>query len=94
MNMPKVKTVRTKKRSALLKPSALLEVASHAAMGVAMGLALAFVLTHIPMLGVATLINHSAAPDTTRLVFVCACVTMSGIGAALTGLLFMMTEDN
>jgi hypothetical protein len=92
--MPKGATVRTKKPSALRKPSVLLETASNMAMGVAMGLAFALVLTHITALGIATLIDQSPAPDTAMLAIVCACVTMFGIGATLTGLLFRMTKDS
>jgi hypothetical protein len=51
--------VRPKKRSALIKPSLLLEATSHTAMGVAVGLAFAFLATHITALGIATLINYS-----------------------------------
>ena len=48
--------MRTKTRVALIK-STLLEVASHTAKGVAVGLAFAFILTHITALGIATAIN-------------------------------------
>src|SRR6267154_4986290 len=48
-----------KKRSALIKPSLLVEAASHTAMGIAVGLAFAFLATHITALGSATLINDS-----------------------------------
>ena len=50
--------MRPKKRSALMKPSLLLEAASHTAMGIAFGLAFAFLATHITALGIATLINY------------------------------------
>jgi hypothetical protein len=39
--------VRPKKRPALIKPSLLLEATSHTAMGIAVGLAFAFLATHI-----------------------------------------------
>ncbi len=52
--------MRPKKRSALIKPSLLLEVTSHTAMGIAVGLAFAFLATHITTLGIATLINDSS----------------------------------
>ena len=52
----KVGAVRIKNRAALIK-STLLEVASHTAKGVAVGLAFAFILTHITALGIATAIN-------------------------------------
>lgn len=92
--MLKVTTLRTNKPSALRKPSVLLEIASNMAMGVAMGLAFALVLTHITALGIATLIDQSPARDTAMLAIVCACVTMFSIGATLTGFLFKMIEDS
>jgi len=85
--------VRPKKRSALIKPSLLLEVASHAVMGVAVGLGFAFLVTHITALGVAALINYSADPDAVMLMFVGACTMTFGIGATLTGLAITLTED-
>src|SRR5216684_6299350 len=60
-DMPEVRPVRPKKR--LIKPSLLLEATSHTAMGVAVGLAFAFLATHITALGIATLINYSPTPD-------------------------------
>jgi hypothetical protein len=93
MNMLEVKTVRPKKWSALIKPSLLLEVVSHTAMGVAVGLAFAFVVTHITALGIATLINYSPAPDAAMLMFVGTCTITFGIGATLTGLAITLTED-
>jgi hypothetical protein len=58
--------VRPKKWSALIKPSLLMEATSHTAMGVAVGLAFAFLVTHITALGIATWINYSPAPDCER----------------------------
>jgi hypothetical protein len=84
--------VRPKKRSALIKPSLLLEVASHTAMGVAVGLAFAFLATHVSGFGVATLINYSRAPDAVMLMFVGTCTITFGIGATLTGLAITLTE--
>jgi hypothetical protein len=91
--MPEVRLVRPKKWSALIKPSLLMEVTSHTAMGVAVGLAFAFVVTHITALGIATLINYSPAPDTVMLIFVGTCAITFGIGATLTGLAITLTED-
>jgi hypothetical protein len=91
--MPEVSTVRPKKRSALIKPSLLLEVASHAAMGVAVGLGFAFLVTHITGLGIAALINYAPAPNAVMLMFVGTCAIAFGIGATLTGLAITLTED-
>ncbi len=91
--MPEVRLVRPKKRSALIKPSLLMEATSHTAMGVAVGLAFAFLVTHITALGIATLINYSPAPDAVMLMFVGTCGISFGIGATLTGLAITSTED-
>jgi hypothetical protein len=91
--MPKVKTVHPKKRFASIKLSLLLEVASHMAMGVAVGLAFAFLVTHIAALGIVALINYSPAPDAVMLMFVGTCTVTFGIGATLTGLAITLTED-
>jgi hypothetical protein len=91
--MPEVKSVRPKKRSTLIKPSVLLEATSHTAMGVAVGLAFAFIVTHITALGIATLIDCSPTPDAVMLMFVGTCAITFGIGATLTGLAITLTED-
>jgi hypothetical protein len=85
--------VRAKKWSALINPSLLLEATSHTAMGVAVGLAFAFIVTHIAALGIATLINYSRTPDALMLMFVGTCAIAFGIGATLTGLAITLTED-
>ena len=85
--------MRPKKRSVSIKPSLLLEASSHTAMGVAVGLAFAFLATHITALGIATLINYSPAPDVVMLMFVGTCAITFGIGATLTGLAITLTED-
>ena len=85
--------MRPRKRSAWIKPSLLLEAISHTAMGVAVGLAFAFLATHITALGIATLINYSPAPDAVMIVFVGTCAITFGIGATLTGLAITSTED-
>ena len=85
--------MRPKKRSALIKPSLLLEATSHTAMGVAVGLAFAFLVTHITAFGIATLINYSPTPDVVMLMFVGTCAITFGIGATLTGLAITLTED-
>jgi hypothetical protein len=91
--MPEVRPVCPKKRSALIKPSLLLEVTCHTAMGIAVGLAFAFLATHIAALGIATLINYSRTPDAVMIMFVGTCAITFGIGATLTGLAITLTED-
>ena len=69
-DMREARPVRPKKRSALIKPSLLLEATSHTAMGIAVGLAFAFLATLITALGIATLINYSPTPDVVMIMFV------------------------
>jgi hypothetical protein len=77
----------------LIKPSLLLEVISHTAVGIAVGLAFAFLTTHVTALGIATLINDSPTPDVVMIMFVGTCAITFGIGATLTGLAITLTED-
>src|ERR1700758_1649766 len=91
--MPEATPVRPKKPSALIKLSLLLEVACHTVMGIAVGLAFAFLATHITALGIATLINYSPTPDAVMIMFVGTCAITFGIGATLTGLAITLTED-
>jgi hypothetical protein len=62
-------------------------------MGVAVGLAFAFRVTHISALGIAALINYSLAPDAAMLMFAGTCAITFGIGATLTGSAITLTED-
>jgi hypothetical protein len=91
-DIPEVRPVRPRKRSAWIKPSLLLEAASHTAMGIAVGLAFAFLATHITALGIGTLINDSPTPDVVMIMFVGTCAIAFGIGATLTGLAITLTE--
>jgi len=84
--------MRAKKRSALITPSVLLEIASHTAMGVAVGLAFAFLAIHISPLGIATLISYSRTPHDLMVMFVGTCTIAFGIGATLTGMAITLTE--
>jgi hypothetical protein len=85
--------MRPKKRSGLIKRSLLLEATSHTAMGIAVGLAFAFLATHITALGIATLINYSQTPDAVMIMFVGTCAITFGVGATLTGLAITLTDD-
>ncbi len=69
-----------------------LEIASQGAMGVALGLAFAFMVILIPATGVSALIAKSS--DDTLRVFVCTCALTFGVGAAVTGFLLRMTQDS
>lgn len=85
--------MRPRKRSLLLEPTVLLELASHASMGVALGLMFALILTLIPAFGVSALLAGASNAHETLLTFVGTCVLMFGMGAALTGLVFRVTEN-
>ena len=81
------------KRPALTKFSQLLlELANHGVMGVAVGLAFAFLVTHVARSGVATLISQSQDPGSALLNFIGACAATFGIGAASTGSIMTLTE--
>lgn len=84
--------LHTKRPSGLITPSGLLKLVGHSAMGVAMGLAFALILILVDPSGIATLINHGGSQNIT--VFVGTLVLTFGIGATLTGVVFIMTEDN
>jgi hypothetical protein len=84
--------MQTKKPSGLVTPSGLLKLVVHAAMGVAMGLAFALILMVMDPSGTAALIQRGGGQVTA--VFIGTLMVSFGIGAALTGAVFMMTEDN
>jgi uncharacterized membrane protein len=84
--------MRTKKRTGLASPSGLLRLANHTAMGVAMGLAFALMLVLINPAGIVTLIDDGGRQAVA--VFVGTLVLTFGIGATLTGAVFILTEDN
>ena len=84
--------MRTKKPSGLVTASGLLRLVSHAAMGVAMGLAFALLLILIDPSGIATLIDPRGYQGLTM--SVSTLVLSFGIGATLTGAVFIMMEDS
>jgi uncharacterized BrkB/YihY/UPF0761 family membrane protein len=73
--------------------TSVLKLASHATMGVAMGLVFTLVLSIADPAGIMTLIKHSPAPGPTWSMFVGTVVLTFAIGATLTGFIFIMTED-
>jgi len=70
-----------------------LELACHAAMGVALGLVFSFALILNDAFGITTLISHGADAQTTTMIFVGTFTVAIGVGAALTGFLFTMLEE-
>ena len=84
--------MRTRKPSGLVTPSGLLRLVSHAAMGVAMGLAFALLLTLIDLSGNTLLVQHGGSQGITTSVGML--VLSFGIGATLTGAVFIMMEES
>jgi hypothetical protein len=84
--------MRTKRRPAAAISGTVLAVASHAAMGVALGLVFALIVIRTPFFGVLSLIDLSTDPATTMTVFVGTAVSMFAVGAALTGFILMMED--
>jgi hypothetical protein len=82
-----------KKPAALQKSVILLELACHAAMGVALGLVFSLAMILNDTLGISTLIAHGADTQTTTTVFVGTFTLAFGVGATLTGFLFTMLEE-
>jgi len=88
--------VHTKKPSGLITPSGLLRLIGHASIGVAMGLAFALILVVADPPGIATLLKHGGSQAISGFVgtFVGTIVLTFGIGATLTGVVFIMTEND
>ena len=82
--------MRTNRPSGLLSSVAITRLLAQAAMGTAMGLAFALLLVVVNPSGVASLIQDGGSPA----VFVGTLVTMFGVGAALTGAVLMVSEEN
>lgn len=83
--------MRTKSSVTLL--AATIKLAGHTAMGVALGLAFVIFLTRFGPAEIMTVINGSAHPRATLILFESTVVLSFAVGATLTGLVFMMTED-
>jgi hypothetical protein len=83
--------LHTKRPSGLIK-SGLLKLVCHAAMGVAMGLAFALILMLVDPSGIATPVAHGGNQGIA--VVVGTLVLTFGIGATLTGVVFIIMEDN
>lgn len=84
--------MRTKKPAGLASPSGLLRLLSHAAMGVAMGLAFALFLVLVNPSEIATIVEHGGTHALTELVG--TLMLAFGIGATVTGVVFVIMEDD
>ena len=80
--------MRVKKSPDLISPAGVIKLLTHAMMGAALGLAftLALILANP---AVAELLNHGGSAA----VFVITLVTTFSIGATLTGVVFIISED-
>jgi hypothetical protein len=83
--------VKARNPTRLMGRSGFMRLAGHGAMGVAMALAFALLLTLIDPSGIATLVVHGGHQAIA--VFVGSLVLTFGIGATLTGSVFIMTEN-
>ncbi|MGA7806608.1 hypothetical protein [Bradyrhizobium sp.] len=71
----------------------MIEMACHAAMGVALGLGFSFALAQIDSSAIASLIAHSANPTTTTIIIVSYFTLAFAVGASLTGFVFTMMQE-
>lgn len=86
-----VMSMRVKTSSLLF--TSVLKLLGHSMMGIAVGLAFAFVLTRFDPLGIIAQINNNAVPGLTPAILTDTIVLSFAVGATLTGLVFMLTED-
>jgi hypothetical protein len=84
--------MRTKKPAGLVSRSGMVRLLSHAAMGVAMGLAFALFLIHVNPSGIAALVERGGPHALT--VLVGTLVLTFAIGATVTGVVFVIMEDD
>ena len=82
----------TRKPPGLISPTGLTKLVAHAAMGVALGLLFALIVTLIHPSGIVFFAGDGSSSDNT--VSLGALVLTFAIGATLTGLIFMMTEES
>lgn len=71
----------------------MVETACHTVMGIALGLGFSFALALIDRSTLAVLIARSSEPKTTTIILVSFFTLAFGVGATLTGLVFMMMEE-
>lgn len=76
-----------------IERSFLLKLAGHLAMGASLGTGLALGLILMDTGRIFEMIASSAQPRITTLVFVGVLGSICAVGATITGLIFMMTED-
>ncbi|WP_315721264.1 MULTISPECIES: hypothetical protein [unclassified Bradyrhizobium] len=82
-----------KKRSAVVSPAILIELACHTFMGTALGLGFAFALTQVDAFGISPLIARSGDPHLTFTVLVGTFTLAFAVGATMTGIVFTMMQE-
>jgi NhaP-type Na+/H+ or K+/H+ antiporter len=82
--------MQTRKSSSLVSPDGAIKLMTHAMMGVALGLLLGIALVLTNPLVASLLENGGSAAS---YVFLVTLVTTFAIGATLTGVVFILTED-
>jgi hypothetical protein len=87
----RVEATRMRSKTPAVWLTLVLKLASHTAMGVAMGLVFTLVLSLADPTG--TLMRRGAAAGITWSMFVATVVLTFAIGATLTGLVFNLSED-
>jgi hypothetical protein len=92
-NRPQQSVTSMRAKTSNLLFTSVLKLLSHAMMGIAVGLAFAFVLTRFDPLGLISQINNGADPGMTPAILSGIIVLSFALGATLTGLIFMLTED-
>jgi hypothetical protein len=85
---PKGSTTMRRNKPQSPASSFALELASHAAMGVALGLGFCFALLLIEPASVVALIGHADQPRTTAVMLVSFFALLFGVGATMTGIIF------
>jgi hypothetical protein len=83
--------MRARKSPGLLSPTGAIRLVTHAMMGAALGLAFGLALTLVNPAFAALLISGGSA---SIIVFIVTLVTTFAIGATLTGVVFILAEDN
>ena len=72
----------------------LLKLAGHLAMGASLGTGLALVLLMMDTGRIIEMIVSSAQPRMTTVVFVAVLGSICAVGATITGLIFMLAQDD
>ncbi len=84
----------TRKRTRAQGARIAIEMAGHAAMGVAMGLGLSFAMILTDAFGINTLIAHGADARAVMTIFIGTITLSLAIGTTLTGFVFTMMDGD